>query len=1397
MPPFRLVSADGNQSFEITPGRSLVVGRGLTSDVPVFDATISRRHAELTAGPDEVQVRDLGSSNGTWINGRRIRAGRLRLNDSVIFGKVTFRLCAGGSALGDTAAAPTEMGGTGSLIVRELEVSGRTPGVTSRDGPPPGQLRVRAPSADTRQAIKLSMLLDVSQKLAGELDLERLLRTVADMTFEVMEVDRVTIELRDEDTGELIPTISRTKLGDVRPQKIPRSIADKVVHDGVAVVSHNIPADTRFKSESIRMQSVRSAMCSPLMAPPDRILGLLYVDNVTAATTFSDEDLQFLVAFSGLAAIGIKTSRYAEQIQRQTLVRSNFERYFASHVATEIARQGTAIQLGGERRAVTVLFSDIRGFTAMAESMGPAAIATLLSEYFSEMVEVIFEHGGTLDKFIGDAIMALFGAPVAHEDDADRAVAAALAMQATLVELSESVERQHGFPLAMRIGLNAGLVVAGSLGRTGEYTVIGDAVNVASRIQPMAEPGGVVVSDTVRSAAGGGFRFREVGEKTIRGRHTAVRIYVVEGASGVAEPPDVATIPCVGREPELARLRAHWEAAVAGEGSALLVLGEAGMGKTRLVREFLAGVAAASAFIATGQCRDYGAPLYLPMRQLFEALLTQSRSHGSGDTLTPAGDLAALERVLTGQTESVASYGDIEAGEAEKRVAHRSFLSLLGALSRQRPLLLVIEDLHWADPLTWELTRAIHEQTALYPILLIGTQRPEVAWPDDNPPEVLALAPLADVASLSLTHALLPPRVDDGVAASLAERAQGNPFYLEELCRALREEGALVLRANGWQWASDLQESTLPDSVRHVIQARIDRLDPASRVVVREAAVLGSPFARDVLRAVLSMPVDLDETLEALAAAEMMAPVDSPPEQYQFRQNLIEQVAYEGILARRRREMHARIGAHLEAAHAADLWQGAEALAHHFQRSDDDERALRYLLLAAQKAQSLYTHERTVALYEQALQRIESAGGRATSLRDEVAAHGGLADVDTLQGHADAAITRLVALRDRLAVPADHGAEALAYAGLRRRLGYAYGKRSGYDAAEAEYRAALRMLRENTTRGATAEEARIWSQLAQIAFRRGRSEDARAQAEAGMQAAEQAGEPNLGAGAMLILGLIEQDQGHREAARQHYEECLAIRERFGDPRGTAAALNNLGNLAMDEGRWAEAETLYRRARDLRLKIGFREGIAHAQSNLGIVRLCLGRLDAARECFADAARIGAEIGDAYTRLAAEACLGRLALEEDQPDAAIVRLEPTLEEARALELADLVVDLELSLGEAHLERREINAAEALAAAAARHAAEVENPLAVAQHLRLAGRIAAVRGRQEDAITAFRASRDAYADLHQPHELARTLIAWAAATQGTTAASLRKEARELLRKLGAEGDLRRLESTAAVTS
>jgi adenylate cyclase len=497
---FKLVSFTGDQDFELAADHAYVVGRAVTSDIPIFDPTISRRHAELRLVKGAVAVRDLGSSNGTFINGTRVTEGTIEPNDSVTFGKVVFQLKSMDSPLRPITSSSPSAGGT---IVKQVSMSGGVPAVIvgqavetpAQDGA--GQLKVGGASHTERQAKKLSLLLEVSQKLSGELDLDKLLGRVVGTTFDVMNVDRVSVHLCTE-TGDLVPRVSKSRLGDASAQLVPRSIARKAVEERVAILTDNAVADDRFKGgQSIMLQSVRSAMCIPLMAGAEQVLGILYVDNLTATNSFVDEDLQFLIAFGGLAAIAIKNSRFAEQIQREAMVRSNFERYFAPNVAAEIAQQQGMVKLGGDKRAVTILFSDIRGFTTMSEHMSPDSIASLLSDYFTEMVDIIFAHGGTLDKFMGDAIMALWGAPIPHEDDPDRAVQAAIAMQRAIAALNAKWSALGRPNISVGVGINYGETFAGNIGShlRLEYTVIGDAVNVASRLCSNAHGGEILISD--------------------------------------------------------------------------------------------------------------------------------------------------------------------------------------------------------------------------------------------------------------------------------------------------------------------------------------------------------------------------------------------------------------------------------------------------------------------------------------------------------------------------------------------------------------------------------------------------------------------------------------------------------------------------------------------------------------------------------------------------------------------------------------------------------------------------------------------------------------------------------------------------------------------------------------
>jgi adenylate cyclase len=274
---------------------------------------------------------------------------------------------------------------------------------------------------------------------------------------------------------------------------------------------------------------VRSAICAPLIGSENKVLGVLYVDNPSITHRFTDEDLEFLVAFAGIAAVAIENSQFAETIRRESLVRSNFERYFAPQLAARIASSGEALKLGGDKRQVAVLFSDIRGFTALSETMNPDAMASLLTEYFTEMVDCVFRHGGTLDKFIGDAVMAQWGAPIGSPDDADQAMATALEMIAELEKLNVHWASKGQPTLQIGIGLNYGEAFAGNIGseRRLEYTVIGDTVNTANRLCGAAAAAEILISEPMLKALSSPPPVDKCPPMKLRNKSKPVKVYRV------------------------------------------------------------------------------------------------------------------------------------------------------------------------------------------------------------------------------------------------------------------------------------------------------------------------------------------------------------------------------------------------------------------------------------------------------------------------------------------------------------------------------------------------------------------------------------------------------------------------------------------------------------------------------------------------------------------------------------------------------------------------------------------------------------------------------------------------------------------------------------------------------
>jgi len=301
------------------------------------------------------------------------------------------------------------------------------------------------------------------------------------------------------------------------------------VEDKVALIADDAGQDQRFGGQSILMQQIRSAICSPLMGSENRVLGVLYVDNVSTSHKFVEEDLEFVIAFAGIAAVAIENSQFADRIRREMLARSNFERYFTPQLAQRIASSEGATRLGGDKREVTVLFSDIRGFTALSETMPPSDMATLLTDYFTEMVDCVFRNEGTLDKFIGDAVMAQWGAPIGSKEDPDKAMQAAIEMMDELKKLNAKWLSEGRPELQIGIGINHGEAFAGNIGseRRLEYTVIGDTVNTASRLCSAAGPGEILISEEMRRVLSKKPKLQQMPPMELKNKTQPVKVFKV------------------------------------------------------------------------------------------------------------------------------------------------------------------------------------------------------------------------------------------------------------------------------------------------------------------------------------------------------------------------------------------------------------------------------------------------------------------------------------------------------------------------------------------------------------------------------------------------------------------------------------------------------------------------------------------------------------------------------------------------------------------------------------------------------------------------------------------------------------------------------------------------------
>jgi len=621
-----------------------------------------------------------------------------------------------------------------------------------------------------------------------------------------------------------------------------------------------------------------------------------------------------------------------------------------------------------ERRVVAVLFADIVDFTAMTEHLDPEQVTDAMNEIFAFLGAEVERVGGHVDKVVGDNLMALFGAPVAHEDDPLRAVRAALAMHAATDARQDQLKRSLGGTVRLRIGIHSGQVVWGSVGPPGhtQPTVMGDVVNLASRLQRAAPNGGVLISEPVARQVRGTFLCKPWEPIIVKGKSDPVAVYEVMGERKGTEPTDRP--PFVDRQQDLEQLADLFARARRGRAQVVIVTGDPGIGKTRLVEEFIAQLPGDVSVLQT-TCPPYGGQSVGPLSDLFRqfAGLRGPVTLEEVEAKIPLGPRAAQAAIILSRLFALA---ETPAGHAVSQETALLVAAEVIRLMLTQPTVVWIEDLQWADTGTREVLPVLVERLSETPLFLVGTLRSgeePLTWGKRTSSTLLPLDPLSAKDAAAFVAGVLGEPLPRDVERVVLEKAAGNPFYLNEIVATLRGTGRLVLDDRGHWRAAGSVEDVLPDTVQATVLARLDRLPPDLRNLFQRASVVGTSFTQSLLAALASDSA-IAEPLQRLEDANLIRrhnPFAADPE-YVFIHPLVREAAYTSLLTKHQVALHRKVAEAMERLHADQLDDLAKTIGTHYARGGAPQRALPYLIQAGEQAAHRYATRDAIELLETA-----------------------------------------------------------------------------------------------------------------------------------------------------------------------------------------------------------------------------------------------------------------------------------------------------------------------------------------------------------------------------------------------------------------------------------------------
>ncbi len=957
-----------------------------------------------------------------------------------------------------------------------------------------------------------------------------------------------------------------------------------------------------------------------------------------------------------------------------------------------------ASQAGRQRKQVTVLFADVSGFTAMSETMDPEEVSDTMNMLWSRLDAAILNYGGAIDKHIGDAVMALFGTPVAREDDPERAIRAALAMQDELRAFA--AESTHP-PLKMRIGINTGLVLLGDVGTQAEYTAMGDAVNLASRLEHAAPVGGILIAHNTYRHVRGIFDVQALEPIKVKGKEEPVRVYTVQ-----AVKPRAFYVPTrgvegletrmIGRETELKQLRQALETVIQTQATHMVtVVGDAGVGKSRLLYEFNDWLESLPDKVLYFKGRADQRTINLPFvlfRDLFSfqfAIKNSDRGALAKDKLeqgimaispTQPPDQLQMWAHFIGQligldfSESPYLRGILtDTRQIHDRAFHYA-VQFFETMVGETPAVLFLEDLHWADSGSLDLIEYLASHCEHTPLLIVALTRPDFfeqypSWCQDLPCHTrIDLTPLSELDSQRLVDEILRKmdHIPDNLRELVVARAGGNPFYIEELIKMLIEEKIIIKEADQWHVEPEnLADVRIPQTLIGVLQARLDGLLFQERVALQCASVIGRVFWNGAVRNIAELAatqgadISVQMTLRELCERELIfkrePSVFIEEQEYIFKHPMLHDITYESVLKQQRRAYHAQVAEWLIEQSGERTNEYAGLIGGHFERAGDSDQAAYWYGQAARQAQEAYAPETAIEYYQKALKYLTSEGEETgpDTVKQQIELYRGLGLMLRWRTQFAEASDIYQAMLDAAQRIDDQVAQALAWEGLS----LVHQAQDDPEAALASARQAEFLAR------ALGKPGRVI--LARVLCNQGWALADQGDIDQALALGEQVlvlnrtlwekGEQDLTpeaqrviANSLNLLGWAHRMLGHHEEATRYTRDALAVFKELDDRIWIGGTLNNLGVIVTLRGHYQEAVDLCQESLSTAREIGHRHAEIVVLSNLGSAWNGLENYEAAEANLRQAVAIAKAVNwqgfaEIYAFLA-EACIGQGKVEE---------------------------------------------------------------------------------------------------------------------------------------------------------